>query len=381
MITAPVEIPLHKAPPSIGRAKNGKTLWSVDKNGPWVEVEPAAKAYLERRGWQVEYSVTSIATRVISAALFTIFAGDKSAPRFFSLVSSGQSINRVEGIFGNKYGPTDKAAFATIYEAFRDRGIHVEGPLQFIKIVTFSSKKYTDMTANTRDLFFENVSKYLDEETITALRPLFEKWIIHYTRKLRKTDRKKGFRFGEPIDRDYTLLRLNTFIKSGEEIDFDGYKNNYNYYIMKTAISDYKRNFRKYEGVYDRISGSFNKIQMPESDQEIIESQDFKNSTSAFSLTYKCVDENQIIQFNTLIRNIGIDKILGIVMGDHEKWSKTQTWFSAGESDLFISKGDVSYFCEIKSPNDRVHQSQRDFMAYVPERCGIEYIIGKVKVL
>jgi hypothetical protein len=374
----PVNITLHKAPASIGRSRNGKTLWSVDQSGPWIEVEAAAKEYLERRGWQVEYNITFIVQRVIDAAFFTIFTDEKNSPHSGSLISSGQSVNRVDGIAGHAYDAKDKDAFAAVQEIFRGRGIHLEGPLQFIKIVTFSSKEYTNMTANTRDLFFASISEYLDESIIDAFRTLFEKWITLYTRKLRKTDAKKGLRFGQPIDRDYVLLRLESFIRSGKPVDFIGFGESFNAARLRAKLNEYKRESRSHHARYNLGRNISKPVQIPMIDEEILESKGFRDRYG-YSLSAANIDDNTIAKWRSVIANVGMERILGIALGDNEKWSKTQTWFGAGDSDLFISKGGVSYFCEVKSPNDNIQQSQKDFMAYVPQRCGIEYIICGVK--
>ena len=191
----PLEITLHKAPASVGRSKNRKTLWATDEHGPWVEVEPAAKAYLESRGWDVDYGVIGIVQSIISAALFTIFTAEKNPPSSGSLLSSGQLVNRVDGITGHRFDSNDRDVFHEVQETFKSRGIDLDGPLQFLKLVTFSSEEYTDMTVNTDDLFLANISKYLDKDKINTFQLVFAKWIMLYTKKVRKSDAKKGFRF------------------------------------------------------------------------------------------------------------------------------------------------------------------------------------------
>lgn len=371
----PLEITLHKAPASVGRSKNRKTLWATDEHGPWVEVEPAAKAYLESRGWDVEYGIIGDAQSVIHAALFTIFSAEKNPPSSGSLLSSGQSINRVDGIVGHRFDAKDKDAFQKVKESFKARGIDLEGPLQFLKLVVFCSDEYTDMTVNTGDLFFSNINKFLDVDMISAFQLVFEKWIILYTKKVRKSDSKRGFRFR---DYDHVSLRLQCYIRTGVNIDFFGYAESVNAAQMRSKLHEYKRHNRDCHAMYNRGRNISKPVQIPSSDKEILASEGFKERYGD-SLKAAYIDNKTIAKWHRLIDNVGMENLLCILVSDHEKWSRTQTWFAAGEPDLFISKEGVNYFCEVKSPNDRVHQSQRDFMEYVAKSSGIEYIICKVK--
>ena len=147
---------------------------------------------------------------------------------------------------------------------------------------------------------------------------------------------------------------------------------------MRSKLNEYKRDNRSHHAMYNRGSKVSKPDEIPTTDQEVLESTDFMRRHGD-SLKATCIDDNTIGKWYRLIANVGMERLLRIILGDHEKWSRTQTWFAAGDGDLFISNGGVNYFCEVKSPNDRVHQSQRDFMEYVAKSSGIDYIICKVK--
>lgn len=378
---SPLDIALHKAPASVGRSRNGKTLWAVNEAGPWVEVEAATKIYLESRGWDVDVGVMGIVNHIVCAALFTIFVREKNPLNLLpyglngSLLSSGQSINRVDGIAGHKFDAKDKDAFHKVQEAFKAQGIDLDGPLQFLKTVVFPSKEYTDMMVNTEDLFFANVDGYLDQNTINSFQPIFKKWITLYTNKIRKPDIKKGYRFR---DNDHVPLRLECFIRKFGTIDFIRYAESMNTRQIRERLHKYKRDNRNHHAMYDRGGNVSKPIKIPTNDIDILASEEFHNRYGQ-SLKAVRIDAEVIDRWYRLLQNIGLDKCVKILNSDNDKWSQTQTWFSAGEGDLFISNGGVSYFCEVKSPNDKLHQSQRDFIDYVAKGSGIEYIVCKVK--
>jgi hypothetical protein len=371
----PLEIMLYKAPASMGRSKGGKTLWATDKHGPWVEVEPAAKTYLESLGWDVDYGVMYNVRNITNAALFTIYAAEKNPPTSKSLLSSGQQVNRVDGISGHMFDTKDKEAFQKVQEIFKARGIDLEGPLQFLKLVIFCSNEYTDMSVNTEELFFTRIRKYLDENLIDSYQLVFEKWIRIYTKKVRKSDIAKGFRFR---DDDHVLLRLERFIRTQEKIDFSAYAASANAAELNYRLKLYKRENRDHHNMFNRGRKISKPERIPGNDQEILASDRFKERYGSF-LRAVSIEGKTIAKWQRLIANIGMENIFKFLISDGEKWSRTQTWHSAGEPDLFISKNGCSYFCEVKSPNDRIHQSQRDFMEYVAKGSGIDYIVCKVK--
>lgn len=371
----PLEITLYKAPASMGRSKGGKTLWATDKHGPWVEVEPAAKNYLENLGWDVDYGVMYNVQNIINAALFTIYTTEKNPPTSNSLLSSGQQVNRVDGISGHMFDTKDKEAFQKVQEIFKAQGINLEGPLQFLKLVTFFSKDYTNMAVNTEELFFTNVSKYLSADIIEAFTPFFAKWIKFYTKKLRKAEALNGFRFR---DNDHISLRLERFIRNKEKIHFSTYAKITNAAEVNYRLQLYKRENRDHHTMFNRGKKIPEPIQIPSDDQEILASDRFIERNERFLNTTRIEDET-IAKWQRLITNLGMERILKILISDGEKWSRTQTWHNAGEPDLFISKNGVNYFCEVKSPNDKIHQSQRDFEEYVAKNSRIEYIVCNVK--
>lgn len=373
----PLEIMLYKAPASMGRSKGGKTLWATDKHGPWVEVEPAAKTYLESLGWDVDYGVMYNVQNITNAALFTIYAAEKNPPTSKSLLSSGQQVNRVDGISGHMFDTKDKEAFQKVQEIFKARGIDLEGPLQFLKLVIFCSNEYTDMSVNTEELFFTRIRKYLDENLIDSYQLVFAKWIRIYTKKVRKSDIAKGFRFR---DDDHVLLRLERFIRTQEKIDFSAYAASANAAELNYRLKLYKRENRDHHTMFNRGRKISKPERIPSDDQEILASDRFKERYGSF-LRAVSIEDKTIAKWQRLIANIGMENIFKFLISDGEKWSRTQTWHSAGEPDLFISKNGCSYFCEVKSPNDQIQQSQRDFMEYVAKGSGIDYIVCNVKPL
>lgn len=231
------------------------------------------------------------------------------------------------------------------------------------------------MAVNTDDLFFTNISKYLNVDIIEAFTPVFAKWITFYTKKLRKAEALNGFRFR---DNDHIPLRLERFIRNEEEIHFSTYAEITNAAEVNYRLQLYKRENRDHHAMFNRGKKISEPIQILSNDQEIFASDRFSERYGRF-LNATRIEDETIAKWQRLITNLGMEKILKILVSDGEKWSRTQTWHSAGEPDLFISKNGVNYFCEVKSPNDKIHQSQRDFEEYVAKNSRIQYIVCNVK--
>ncbi|WP_439142164.1 VRR-NUC domain-containing protein, partial [Pseudooctadecabacter sp.] len=215
------------------------------------------------------------------------------------------------------------------------------------------------------------------ENLIDSYQLVFAKWIRIYTKKVRKSDMAKGFRFR---DDDHVLLRLERFIRTQEKIDFSAYAASANAAELNYRLKLYKRENRDHHTMFNRGRKISKPERIPSDDQEILASDRFKERYGSF-LRAVSIEDKTIAKWQRLIANIGMENIFKFLISDGEKWSRTQTWHSAGEPDLFISKNGCSYFCEVKSPNDRIHQSQRDFMEYVAKGSGIDYIVCNVKPL